>query len=523
MTDVSRRSFLAATSFVAGGIAVTGLSGAGAMLVRNTLGGSAAAAEPLPMSAIRSSNGVLSATLTVQDVPTKAAGLDIASGLLTYNGLYSGPTLRVSPGDRLRLNVRNRMVEPTNMHFHGLHVSPKGRQDNVFVVIDPMDDFEYDVEIPADQAGGLYWYHPHLHGLVGKQIYGGLAGLIVVEGGAAARPEIAPLRHRLLNLRYLSFTDFATAPQLVNYDSAESSNAVHLVNGQHQPTLAMAPGETQFWQVCNSSTDAYYNLELPGGRLQIVEVDGGEVWESWFPETVLLPPGKRFGILVTAPSTPGLHTLRSVGYNQGPFGQWPAVALAIVEVAGPSDRSVTAPLQMGTAAAFIAQKPVRRRILDMGEGQTDEAPMFWFDDVPYEKITMKDVISVEVNTVEDWVIRNGSMTSMGTTQEAHPYHQHVNDFAVIERGTYDPVTGTVLTRVRTAPRSLADTINIEPGHWVRIRTQFDRFVGRSVYHCHIAFHEDKGMMGIFDILNADGSGVGVDQKLPTHAHSLHGL
>ena len=236
MTNVSRRSFLAATSFVAGGMAVTGLSGAGAMLVRNTLGGSAAAAEPVPRSVIKSVNGVLSAALTVQDVPTMAAGLDIASGLLTYNGLYSGPTLRVSPGDRLRLNVRNRMGEPTNMHFHGLHVSPKGRQDNVFVVIDPMDDFEYDVEIAADQPGGLYWYHPHLHGLVGKQIYGGLAGLIVVEGGAAARPEIAPLRHRLLNLRYLSFTDFATAPQLVSYDSAESSNAVHVVNGQHQPT-----------------------------------------------------------------------------------------------------------------------------------------------------------------------------------------------------------------------------------------------------------------------------------------------
>ena len=87
----------------------------------------------------------------------------------------------------------------------------------------------------------------------------------------------------------------------------------------------------------------------------------------------------------------------------------------------------------------------------MGEAQTDESPMFWFDDVPYEKITTKDVISVEVNTEEDWRIRNGTTASMGTSQESHPYHQHVNDFAVIARGTYDPVTGAVLTRVRTAP------------------------------------------------------------------------
>ena len=251
-------------------------------------------------------------------------------------------------------------------------------------------------------------------------------------------------------------------------------------------------------------------------------MDGGEVWESWFPETILLPPGKRYGLLVMAPSAPGLHTLRSVGYNQGPYGQWPEVALSYIEVSGPSVRSVTAPLQMGIAPAFIAQKPVRQRILDMGEAQTDESPMFWFDGVPYEKITKKDVISVKVDTVEDWVIRNGSMTSMGTSQESHPYHQHINDFAVIEWGTYDPVTGAVLTRDMTSPRSLVDTINVDPGQWGRVRTHFDRFVGRSVYHCHIAFHEDKGMMGIFDVLNADGSGVGVDQKLPTHTHSLHG-
>jgi FtsP/CotA-like multicopper oxidase with cupredoxin domain len=285
----------------------------------------------------------------------------------------------------------------------------------------------------------------------------------------------------------------------------------------------MAPGETQFWQLCNSSTDAFYKLELPGGRFQVVEEDGAEVWESWFPETILLSPGKRYGILVTAPKAPGLHTLRSVGYNQGPFGQWPEVALAYVEVAGRAARSVAAPLQMGTAPAFIAQKPVKQRILDLGAAQADQDPVFWFDDVPFEKITMKDVISVEVNTVEDWVIRNGTMTSMGTFQESHPYHQHVNDFAVVERGTYDPVTGKVLTRIKTSPRSTADTMIVQPGEWVRIRTHFDRFVGRSVYHCHIVFHEDRGMMGIFDIVNADGSGVGADQKLPTQTHAMHGM
>ena len=108
---------------------------------------------------------------------------------------------------------------------------------------------------------------------------------------------------------------------MVSYDVAASEKAVHLVIGQHQPTVDMTPGEKQFWQICNSSTEAYYYLELPGGRFQIVEVDGSEVWESWNPENILLSPGKRYGILVTAPDSPGMHTLRTVGYNQGPLGQ----------------------------------------------------------------------------------------------------------------------------------------------------------------------------------------------------------
>ncbi|MFM8894343.1 MAG: multicopper oxidase domain-containing protein, partial [Actinomycetales bacterium] len=47
------------------------------------------------------------------------------------------------------------------------------------------------------------------------------------------------------------------------------------------------------------------------------------------------------------------------------------------------------------------------------------------------------------------------------------------------------------------------------------RTKFADFTGRSVYHCHILFHEDHGMMGIFDIVDEDGTGPGPDQLLPT--------
>ena len=62
-----------------------------------------------------------------------------------------------------------------------------------------------------------------------------------------------------------------------------------------------------------------------------------------------------------------------------------------------------------------------------------------------------------------------------------------------------------------------DTVNIDPGRYIKFRTKFADFTGRSVYHCHILFHEDHGMMGVFAIVDEDGPGVGPDQVLPTQA------
>ena len=99
-----------------------------------------------------------------------------------------GPTLRLRAGDVLRIRLLNRLAEPTNLHMHGLHVSPQGAGDNVFVTVDPGGSFDYEYRLPADHPPGVYWYHPHLHGLVAGQVFGGLFGAIVVEDTDPSRP-----------------------------------------------------------------------------------------------------------------------------------------------------------------------------------------------------------------------------------------------------------------------------------------------------------------------------------------------
>ena len=51
--------------------------------------------------------------------------------MAAYQGQFIGPTLRVQPGDTVRVQLRNGLKEPTNLHSHGMFVSPIGISDNV--------------------------------------------------------------------------------------------------------------------------------------------------------------------------------------------------------------------------------------------------------------------------------------------------------------------------------------------------------------------------------------------------------
>ncbi|HKI05611.1 MAG TPA: multicopper oxidase domain-containing protein, partial [Thermoanaerobaculia bacterium] len=122
--------------------------------------------------------------------------------LRTYNGDLIGPTLVARPGDTLRIRLENTLPCPegqtctckpdpcaggqespaahahavvsgvppksvfntTNLHTHGLHVSPKCNSDNVFVDVQPGCGFSFEFKIPKSHPAGTYWYHPHVHG-----------------------------------------------------------------------------------------------------------------------------------------------------------------------------------------------------------------------------------------------------------------------------------------------------------------------------------------------------------------------
>src|SRR4029077_15288655 len=147
---------------------------------------------------IKSSNGVLETTLTTGMAKVKIGDREVVSTV--YNGLYLPPTLRVRPGDKLRLKLRNELEQETNLHYHGLEVSPSGRSDNIFLHVRAGESFDYEVDIPRSRSSGLYWYHPHAHGLTEAQVSGGMSGGLIVEGILDPFPQLKGINERVMLL-----------------------------------------------------------------------------------------------------------------------------------------------------------------------------------------------------------------------------------------------------------------------------------------------------------------------------------
>jgi len=161
----------------------------------------------------RSSNGVLQTTIEVlistnTILNTDTQELDIVQ-TPTYEGALTGPTLRVKPGDSLRIEMINNLPpnpaqqrtgafphDPftTNFHSHGLTVDPNGISDNVLRRFQPGTTNSIQIDIPANHLSGTMWYHPHKHGSVSFQFFGGMSGFLIIEGGEGTLDEVPEVK-----------------------------------------------------------------------------------------------------------------------------------------------------------------------------------------------------------------------------------------------------------------------------------------------------------------------------------------
>ncbi|MBT1003903.1 multicopper oxidase family protein [Paenarthrobacter sp. DKR-5] len=435
---------------------------------------------------LRSSNGSLRVRLRASQAQARIAGTNAT--VLTYNGSVPGPTMFLRPGDRVNVTLENGLQNPTNVHVHGLHVSPQGNSDNVLLSADPGTSFEYEYRLPADHPPGVYWYHPHHHGMVADQVFGGLYGAIIVED-----PHPVPVaRDRVMVISDISLnSDGKVAAVSAMEKMMGREGSLVLVNGQLNPQLSAKPAERERWRIINACTARYLNLRLDGQRLQLLGLDSGRYQNPRDVEEVLLAPGNRADLLVTA--APGTAVLRTLPVDRGSAGSMMGsgtggqqgrtdangTVLATYAVSGEPALSAQplpaqpAPRDLRSAAVTARRELTFSMGMGMGSGMS-----FTFNGKPFDPARVDT--TVPAGALEEWLLTN-------TSPMDHPFHLHVWPMQIIETAS-GPVSGP----------EWQDVVNVPARSSVRVRIAFDDFTGKTVYHCHILDHEDSGMMGLIE-------------------------
>jgi FtsP/CotA-like multicopper oxidase with cupredoxin domain len=502
-----------------------------------------------------SQNGTLTVNLAY-NTATDANGLTLFC-FTTPDGAES-PTLHVSPGDTLIVNVTNNVPAPVsasdmkmstsadtvcgdttmnsssvNIHYHGTNTPPTCHADEVIhTLINSGSSFTYTVPFPTDEPPGAYWYHPHVHGQSEIAVQGGASGAIIVDGIENVQPKVAGLPERILVIRDQPLPAAAMTgdPNLIpGWDV--SVNYVPVLYPTYQPSvIQMAAKEKQFWRVVNAAADTILDLQLKyDGKIQNLQVvsfdgvpvgsqDGARKGKLVGRKDILLPPAGRVEFIVTGPSAKVKNaTLSTLNVNTGPDGDIdplrPLASIQLVTAANVASKTKASARPVTIPQASKAPGPERfeglatakvtaKRSLYFSETAPVEGqePTFFItvdgaQPVPFSPDNPPAITTTQ-GSVEDWTVQNRS-------QENHEFHIHQIHFLLLSRNGVPVPAGQ---------RQYLDMVNIPfwkgkgPFPSVKVRMDFrGPDIGDFVYHCHILEHEDNGMMAIIRVLPATAS------------------
>jgi FtsP/CotA-like multicopper oxidase with cupredoxin domain len=473
---------------------------------------------------VQSQNGVAQLDLAISNYK------DIFTRAMFYCLLYTkgieAPTIRVNPGDSIALTLTNRIrsvpagpalemhgpsadgacngmmtAGSTNIHFHGLNVPPKCHQDEViYTLVNPGDPpFQYYTTIPRNEPPGLYWYHPHPHGITQAQVMGGASGAIIVEGIEKVKPEVAGLTQRVLIFRdIVNSGDPDAGTMTLNFIPV---NPPHLA----LPLIEIHAGEKQFWRVLNAQGEDFLNLQLLYDRtpqkVQIVSLDGTPLLGDQITDTVSIPPAGRAEFIMQGPSSGSVNAAmvtltQDTGIDGDPN---PGHAIAVIAV---NDRPAAAAKQSPPVEKEKVQRftnldkiaPDASRKLYFSEDLSDpQNPKFFItvDGQTPKQFDPNDppAIVTTQGAVEDWTIENRA-------REIHAFHMHQIHFLLVARDGQDLKRHEVMDTVTVAPWAGSGPY---PSVKVRMDFRYKESVGTFVYHCHILDHEDGGMMAKIEV------------------------
>jgi FtsP/CotA-like multicopper oxidase with cupredoxin domain len=383
-----------------------------------------------------------------------------SSDVLTLNGLFTGPTVRVQKGDAFSILFTNALGEPSIIHWHGIN-APSGMDGHPRSTIQSGAQFSY--KLPIQQRAGTYWYHAHPDANTAKQVYKGFAGIFIIDD-----VEEAPLN--LPSGKY-------DVPLLLQDKRQRSDNAV-----TYDPTE-----EQTFYRfrLVNASNARVFKIGFSDGRsFQIIATDGGLLESPMDLTNFNLSPGERAEIIVNFSADPIGRSLKlaSIAYDfnsshrGSTFPQ--GLAMDILDcrvVRASATQSKSIPAKLTTLEKLSS--PIRTRTFALTMDHSKPKGIHMINDLVFDLNRIDE--TVKQGDVELWEFQN-------TADAFHSMHVHGGQFQVSERlyaGPITPVDG-----------GWKDTVLVYPNETVRVLVRFTDYKGLFLLHCHTLEHEDDGMM-----------------------------
>ncbi|MFT4862755.1 MAG: CopA family copper-resistance protein [Pseudohongiellaceae bacterium] len=295
----------------------------------------------------------------------------------SINGSIPGPTLYWREGDTVTIRVRNRLREYTSIHWHGmiLPYQMDGVPGISFKGIPPGETFTYKFKV---QQNGTYWYHSHS----GFQEMTGIYGAIVIVPREQEIHQVdrdyaiqlsdwtdeAPMEvfkklkamGDYYNLNRPTVGDFRRDVGNLGLEAAvakremwnqmrmnptdlgdlSSSTLTYLMNGvtpNGNWEGAFAPGERIRLRFINGTGNTFYDVRIPGLKLQVIQTDGVNIHPISVDE-FRFGPGETYDVIVKP--TDDAHTIfaqsmERTGFACGTLSTRPGLTAPVPQIDAP--------------------------------------------------------------------------------------------------------------------------------------------------------------------------------------------
>ena len=386
-----------------------------------------------------------------------------------YNSNFPGPTIRAKQGDTIKVQLNNKLLQKTTIHWHGVQV--KNFMDGVPNItqkaILPNEKYTYKFKV---ENSGIYWYHPHKNSA--HQVEMGLYGALIVDEKEDIIKSDKDIILMLDDVRIGE--DFQISQEIYGHDLMHGRvGNILLTNGKPQFNFKAKKGDLIRLRLINPSNARVFNFAVQNHELLIIGHDIGLLEKPYTTDIITISSGERFDILIYAK-------------NSGNFSYF--------------TKHIQETYNLGNIEITDTNKKDKKDIYENLKSKVLNPNIPNWDHLNEEQPDFNLELFPSDNLGEfQWVINNKSsnykpekinlkegklykIKIKNLHGQIHPMHIHGQKFQILTRNG-----------VKVRHKGFKDTILVYGGEVVEIGFIAE---GKGIWinHCHILEHSEVGML-----------------------------